>query len=204
MKAKLTLTDEDGIVLEQWAVTDDAPPTGPSVDAGETDYYLDDRTERSNLGDEVFARMRRQRKGPVYEAATLDEHDIPDERACLWCSEDGERVLAVEGDELCESCRKDRDEKEPGAPHGRPVTPVAEMTTLDFLTDAVGRVLREGDSAWSWTFFHLMDPAARLRFDRFLVDKKDPLAYEAGSCEHRFKARVLSMAETERQRRATR
>lgn len=72
--------------------------------------------------------------------------------------------------------------------------------TLDILAEAVQRELaRPGD--WRWTFDH-MTQAERLRFDGFLVRMEDPLAWEAGTCEHRFGTRVRRMAELERERRA--
>jgi len=73
-------------------------------------------------------------------------------------------------------------------------------STLDYLTDAVQRELRE-PGQWSWTFHHCMDAAAKLKFDGFLVRTGDELAYQAGTVENRFKTRVLRMAELERERR---
>ena len=67
------------------------------------------------------------------------------------------------------------------------------MSTLDLLADAVSRYKREGRRGIDWTFMHMAD-ADRLKFDGFLVQTKDPLAWQAGTVESRFKARVLAMA----------
>jgi hypothetical protein len=49
-----------------------------------------------------------------------------------------------------------------------------------------------------------MTAADRLAFDLFLVKTKDPLAYEAGTTESRFRRRVMAMVALERQRLAGR
>lgn len=73
------------------------------------------------------------------------------------------------------------------------------MSTLDFLADAVNRFLDSGD--WQWTWFHVMTSEDRLRFDGFLVQMDDELAYQAGLPQHRFELKVRRMAALERQRR---
>ncbi len=72
---------------------------------------------------------------------------------------------------------------------------------LDLLANAVKRELREPGS-WSHTFFLCMSGEERAAFDLFLVEMKDPLAWEAGTTESRFRRRVLRMAEQERERLA--
>jgi len=67
---------------------------------------------------------------------------------------------------------------------------------LNFLTDAVHRYLREGDQGIAWTFHQCMTSDDRLRFDLWLVEMKDRLAWQPGSTEWRFKQRVKAMAET--------
>jgi hypothetical protein len=79
---------------------------------------------------------------------------------------------------------------------------VTEGRILDLLADAVDRELRSPGEGWSWTFFHMMSREEVLAFDLFLVRTKDPLAWEAGSPESRFRRRVQRMAELERERRA--
>lgn len=63
---------------------------------------------------------------------------------------------------------------------------------LDLLADACARFKREGMRGVDWTFFN-MSAQERLDFDCFLVRMKDPLAYEAGTTEYRFKTRVERM-----------
>ena len=70
---------------------------------------------------------------------------------------------------------------------------VTESRILDLLTTAVHATLRGAEDGASWTFMH-MTLAERLAFDLFLVRVKDPLAYEAGTTERRFKTRVARMA----------
>lgn len=76
-----------------------------------------------------------------------------------------------------------------------------ESEIIDFLTQASSRVLRGDANGIDWVFFHCMDQQARLAFDLFLVRTDDPLAYEVGTTEYRFKTRVNRMVELERQRR---
>lgn len=64
---------------------------------------------------------------------------------------------------------------------------------LDLLVEAVKRYKQEGNRGIDWTFDH-MTQDERLAFDLFLVRMNDPLAYEAGTCEYRFRTRVLRMA----------
>ena len=80
------------------------------------------------------------------------------------------------------------------------------MNTLDHLTASAQECLK-GTGRWDddrlniVDYFHAnLDSAARLHFDGFLVRTNDPLAYQAGTPESRFKARVLSMVRTERER----
>jgi len=70
------------------------------------------------------------------------------------------------------------------------------MNSLDFLTHAVKRAKSEGlDSAVSWTYHWVMSADDKLKFDGFLVRMDDPLAYQAGTPESRFRERVRRMAE---------
>ena len=74
---------------------------------------------------------------------------------------------------------------------------VTESRILDLITEAVHRTLHGQEDGAAWTFMH-MTPAERLAFDLFLVRVKDPLAYEAGTTERRFKTRVARMADLAR------
>jgi len=64
---------------------------------------------------------------------------------------------------------------------------------LDIVTEAVQRYKLEGRRGIDWTFDH-MSTEERLAFDLWLVKMEDPLAWQAGTTEHRFRARVLAMA----------
>jgi hypothetical protein len=75
------------------------------------------------------------------------------------------------------------------------------MKTLDYLADAANRVLNDDPNGVSWVWHHVMSDEARLKFDGFLVQTDDPLAYEAGTGESRFAKKVNRMVELERQRR---
>lgn len=57
---------------------------------------------------------------------------------------------------------------------------------------------RMGDPAYSWrdVFFQHMSAADRQAFDRWLVESDDPLAYEPGTTEHRFRAVVQRVVTT--------
>jgi hypothetical protein len=72
--------------------------------------------------------------------------------------------------------------------------------TLDHIAAAVRRALLYGDSEIKRYFCMNMDSAARLKFDGYLVQSGDPLAWEAGTCEHRFFTRCKAMADLERRR----
>jgi hypothetical protein len=74
-------------------------------------------------------------------------------------------------------------------------------TILDFLAEAVNAELRGDPNGWSWVWFYRMTAIDRLGFDLFLVKMRDPLAYEAGTPENRFRRRVLAMVQAERERR---
>ncbi len=74
------------------------------------------------------------------------------------------------------------------------------MKTLDYLADAVQRGLRGEDFMWTW--FRVMDSDARLKFDGFLVQTDDPLAYQAGSPESRFRQKVEHMVKLEHERQS--
>ena len=67
------------------------------------------------------------------------------------------------------------------------------MNTLDHLAAAVRHCEVYGETAAADYFHNRMDDAARLKFDGFLVRMNDELAYEAGTCERRFKTRVIRM-----------
>jgi len=69
---------------------------------------------------------------------------------------------------------------------------VTEGRILDLLAEAVKKEQIPGHS-WADVFFH-MSAMERLAFDLFLVRTRDPLAYEAGTVEHRFSTRVRRMA----------
>lgn len=66
---------------------------------------------------------------------------------------------------------------------------------LDFLTDAVHRYIREGEQGIAWTFHQCMTGEDHVRFDLWLVKMKDPLAWEPGTPESRFRRRAKAMAE---------
>jgi hypothetical protein len=72
--------------------------------------------------------------------------------------------------------------------------PVTTGRILDLLAEAATRYKREGRRGIDWTFDHTTDEE-RLAFDLFLVKMKDLLAYEPGTCEHRFRTRAIAMAE---------
>jgi hypothetical protein len=72
---------------------------------------------------------------------------------------------------------------------------VTEAQILDLLSDAVSREMREPGRGWSWTFHHVMTAQEKTAFDLFLVRTKDPLAWEPGTTEQRFRQRVQRMAE---------
>ena len=75
------------------------------------------------------------------------------------------------------------------------------MKTIDHLATAANQCLRDGDHYAADYFCRVMDADARLKFDGFLLRMKDPLAYQAGTCENRFVTRVLRMIKLERERR---
>ncbi len=65
---------------------------------------------------------------------------------------------------------------------------VSNARILDLLAQAV-----KGDV--HWVFHRGMSAAERSAFDFFLVRMKDPLAWQAGTTESRFLARVARMKE---------
>lgn len=67
------------------------------------------------------------------------------------------------------------------------------MDTLDHITAAVRQCEIYGESEAMNYFHRQMSAADRLRFDGFLVKTRDPLAYEPGTCEGRFRTRVIRM-----------
>lgn len=71
---------------------------------------------------------------------------------------------------------------------------------LDLLAASVARELRGEDPTWEW--FHSMTNEDRLAFDLMLVRTGDLLAWQAGTAESRWRAKVHRMAELERHRRA--
>lgn len=73
------------------------------------------------------------------------------------------------------------------------------MDTIGHLTAATKRALVYGDSDIASYFCLHMDAAARLKFDGHLVRTQHPLAYEAGTCEHRFVTIVKRMAQQQRE-----
>ena len=65
---------------------------------------------------------------------------------------------------------------------------------LDLLAYACKSAAHDGlEAAISWTYHRVMSAQDRLDFDCFLVRTNDPLAYEAGTPEYRFGARVRRM-----------
>lgn len=60
------------------------------------------------------------------------------------------------------------------------------MRTLDHIALAVRRGQAEGEAGIRAYFREEMDEQARLRFDHFLVEMSDDLAWMAGPCERRF------------------
>lgn len=68
---------------------------------------------------------------------------------------------------------------------------------LDLLADASQRYKQEGPRGADWTWFQGMTAEERLAFDLFLVKMGDPLAYQAGTPESRFRARVGRMVHPE-------
>lgn len=69
---------------------------------------------------------------------------------------------------------------------------------LDLLAEAVKRFKQEGDRGIDWVFMN-MSKEETLDFDCFLVRMKDPLAWEPGTTEYRFRTRVKRMANPPRE-----
>lgn len=67
------------------------------------------------------------------------------------------------------------------------------MKTLDHIAYAVRRGQAEGEAAIRTYFRQEMDTGAQLRFDRFLVEMSDDLAWMAGTTERRFVTRCERM-----------
>lgn len=70
---------------------------------------------------------------------------------------------------------------------------ISTSRILDKLCEAVCRYNLEGTRGIAWTFDH-MTAAERLAFDLFLVRMRDALAWQPGTTEARFTARVVAMA----------
>ena len=70
----------------------------------------------------------------------------------------------------------------------------SESDILDRLAEACARFKAEGRRGIDWTFDHTSE-RERLAFDLFLVRTRDSLAYEPGTTEYRFRARVLAMVQ---------
>ena len=81
-------------------------------------------------------------------------------------------------------------------------SPITTSEILDHITAAVQRALVYGNSEISSYFVRHMGAREKIAFDLFLVAMQDPLAWEAGTPESRFVARVTRMADLERERRA--
>lgn len=73
------------------------------------------------------------------------------------------------------------------------MTQHTEAEILDLLADTVKHVKLYGASEARNVYARLPN-SLRMAFDLFLVRTKDPLAYEAGTGEHRFCTRVERMA----------
>lgn len=73
--------------------------------------------------------------------------------------------------------------------------PATTADVLDHLAAAANAVVTYGDSEAASYFCRVLTEADRLAFDAFLVRMNDPLAFEAGTCEHRFRTRVVRMAQ---------
>lgn len=67
------------------------------------------------------------------------------------------------------------------------------MRTLDHIAHAVRRGQAEGEAGIRAYFREEMDEQARLRFDGFLVQMSDDLAWMAGPTERRFVTRCERM-----------
>ena len=67
------------------------------------------------------------------------------------------------------------------------------MKTLDHIALAVRRGQAEGEPGIRAYFREEMGTGAQLRFDRFLVDMSDDLAWMAGPTERRFLTRCERM-----------
>ena len=70
---------------------------------------------------------------------------------------------------------------------------VTSTRILDCLAEACTRFRADGTRGIDWTWFRSMTPDERLAFDTFLVKMGDPLAWQAGSPESRFRTRVTRM-----------
>ena len=72
-------------------------------------------------------------------------------------------------------------------------TAVTEGMILDHLAAAIARAKVYGRTDIRSYFCLHLSSEVRVAFDLFLVRTKDPLAFEAGSCEQRFFTRVSRM-----------
>ena len=73
------------------------------------------------------------------------------------------------------------------------------MKILDFIASAARTELR-GENGIVWTWHQVMTSADRVKFDLWLVKTDDPLAYQAGTAENRFRQKVERMVELERKK----
>jgi hypothetical protein len=67
------------------------------------------------------------------------------------------------------------------------------VKTLDHIALAVRRGRTEGEAGIRAYFQENMNATAQLRFDHFLVEMSDDLAWMAGPCERRFLTRCERM-----------
>ena len=74
--------------------------------------------------------------------------------------------------------------------------PIEAAALLDHFAHAANLVVRTGDESEASSYFlRAMSERERVAFDLFLVATEDPLAYEAGTPEHRFSTKVVKMAQ---------
>ncbi len=73
--------------------------------------------------------------------------------------------------------------------------PIEPAALLDHFSHAANLVVRTDDNSEASSYFlRAMSERERVAFDLFLVATEDPLAYEAGTPEHRFSTKVVKMA----------
>ena len=71
-----------------------------------------------------------------------------------------------------------------------------KVTASEFVQMAARDEKIGGAYSWHRTFFQYMTAADREAFDRWLVETKDPLSFEPGTTEHRFRTKALAAAKT--------